>query len=64
MLTSTGLGQYTEQILLQGVSGDILAKCNDEKLEKEFGVTSKLHRLKLLRIIEGKAPAEWYQLAD
>jgi hypothetical protein len=61
ILTATGLGQCADKILSKGVSGEMFAKCDEEQLERELGVTSKLHRLKLLRIIEGKAPTEWYQ---
>ena len=64
MLERAGLGQYAGTIQSEGVSGDILVECNEDILEKEMHIKSKLHRLKLLRVIEGKASLELYKLVD
>ncbi len=64
MLQRAGLGLYADMVEAENVSGDILAECNEEVLEKDMGVKSRLHRLKLLRIIEGKAGLELYRLVD
>lgn len=64
MLHLAGLGQYTDAIETENVSGDILVECTEEILEKEMEIKSKLHRLKLLRIIEGKGSLELYKLVD
>ena len=64
MLGLAGLGQYGEMVGTEGVSGDILAECNEEILSTELAIKSKIHRLKLLRIIEGKASMDLYQLLD
>ena len=64
MLHRAGLGQYAGTVEAESVSGDILVECSEEILEKEMGIKSKLHRLKLLRVIEGKASIELYKLVD
>ena len=64
MLNLAGLGKYSETVEEESVSGDILVECSEEILEKEMGIKSKLHRLKLLRVIEGKASQELYKLVD
>lgn len=48
------LKQYTTNFKMEHITGDILLECNDEVLEKELGVTMKVHRIRLMNIIIGK----------
>ncbi len=52
------LEQYTEAFAMECIDGGILQELGDELLEKELGVASKLHRLRLLRVINGLHSAE------
>ena len=51
LLESSGLGKYRPTIERERVTGDILAVLDEGVLETELGITSKLHRLRLLKII-------------
>lgn len=64
MVNLAGLGHYAETIEAEELSGDILVECNEEVLERDLGIKSKLHRVKFIRIIEGKASPDLYQLVD
>ena len=64
MLKLAGLSQYMKTIITENISGDILIECNEMILEEELGIKSKLHRLKLLKLIGGKGPIEMYKLVD
>ena len=59
LLDKTGLGQYKKVFIREQISGGLLKEVDGEILEKELGITSKLHRLKLLRIIEGRESLEF-----
>lgn len=48
-----GLEQYTPNFKLEQINGDILSGCDDALLRDELKVTSRLHRMRLLRVIEG-----------
>ena len=48
------MSQYKEVFIEENISGALLKEVDEEILEKDLKVTSKLHRLKLLRVINGK----------
>ena len=48
-----GLEQYTPTFKQEQINGDILSTCDDALLQDELKVTSRLHRMRLLRVIEG-----------
>ncbi len=54
LLECMGLKQYQDHFKSEHISGEILAECDDDMLEKDLRVTSKLHRKRLLKIISGK----------
>ena len=54
LLRANGLKQYESSFLREEVTGELLLECDEHLLQNELGVTSKLHRLRLLRIISGK----------
>ena len=51
------LEQYIETFRLQHINGDILSDCDDDILANELQINSRLHRLRLLRIISGQYSA-------
>ena len=54
LLEDMNLGQYKKKFEEEQISGSLLLEIDDDILQNELGVTSKLHRLKILRIIEGR----------
>jgi len=49
-----GMEQYRETFIKQQINGDILTDCDDDILKNELKITSRLHRIRLLRIISGQ----------
>ena len=49
-----GMEQYRETFIKQQINGDILTDCDDDILQNELKITSRLHRIRLLRIISGQ----------
>ena len=47
-----GLSKYKEQFIKEGITGSLLSELDEEILETELNVKSRLHRLKLMRIIQ------------
>ena len=48
------LTKYKDAFICEEISGALLQDLDEEILETELGITSKLHRLKLLRVIDGR----------
>ena len=53
-----GLKQYKEKFQEESINGEILVECNSELLRQELKVTSQIHRLRLLKIINGEHSAQ------
>ena len=53
LLEIMGLEQYTPTFKQEQINGDILSTCDDALLKDELKVSSRLHRMRLLRVIEG-----------
>ena len=53
LLQQLGLEQYEPSFLREGITGELLLECDEDLLQNELEVKSKLHRLRLLRIIKG-----------
>ena len=47
------LEQYTPIFQQEQINGDILSTCDDALLKDELKISSRLHRMRLLRVIEG-----------
>lgn len=60
LLHNMGLNQYQETFQLEGIAGDILVELDEEVLQTELGVTSRIHRIKLLKLISGQHSAHRY----
>lgn len=48
------------QITQENISGDILMELNEDELESELGITKRIHRLKLMKVINGSKPITHY----
>ena len=44
----------------ESITGDILVELNEEELETELGIKKKIHRLKVMKIINGSNPVTDY----
>lgn len=49
-----GLKSYHESFIEEQVNGEILSECDEEVLKNDLKVTSKLHRMRLLKVITGE----------
>ena len=45
------LEQYKETVAREFVDGEILSELDDKSLENDLGISSKIHRLRLMQII-------------
>ena len=48
------LGQYKEHFRREQINGSVLLELDEAMLEESLGVATKLHRRRILRLIEGK----------
>ena len=46
--------QYQETFIKQQINGDILSECDDDILQNELRISSRLHRMRWMRIISGQ----------
>lgn len=58
LLEFMGMKQYYTSFLSERVTGEIFLECDEQVLETELKVTSKIHRVRLMKIISGKHSAE------
>ncbi len=57
LLDAMELGHYKDTFSRECVSGEILLECDDDILREDLGVASRLHRLRLAKIIDGRHSA-------
>lgn len=57
LLEAMDLGQYREVFHREHVTGEILVECTEEVLQNELEITSKIHRIRLMKIISGQHSA-------
>jgi hypothetical protein len=48
-----GMGQYVEVFERERISGEVLADMDDEMMT-DLGISSKFHRMRLLKVIRGE----------
>ena len=53
LLGAMDLSQYKETFIREHVTGEILLELDDSDLQSELGMTSKIHRIRLLKLIQG-----------
>ena len=49
-----GLQQYHQVFRDQQINGDLLSECDEDILKSELQVSSRLHRMRLLKLILGQ----------
>lgn len=54
LLEAMDLQQYIETFRQQHINGDILMDCDEDILKNELKVKSRLHRMRLQRVITGQ----------
>ncbi|KAL5506546.1 hypothetical protein EMCRGX_G008208 [Ephydatia muelleri] len=64
LLKSMGLEQYQESFQAEEVDGAILAECDEHVLQHELGVTSKIHQIRLMKVIKEKAVTNSFRSND
>ena len=57
LLDIMGLKQYCQTIAQKHITGDVLLKCTEAALEKELCIESRLHRVRLMKLIDGSQSA-------
>ena len=58
LLKAMGLEQYSQSIAQEHITGDVLLECTEGILEKELKIASKLHRVRLMKLIDGSHSAK------
>ena len=58
LLELMDLTQYKENFEREHISGEVLIECDEDVLMQELGILSKLHRIRLLKIISGQQSAK------
>ena len=56
LLERMNLGSYKENFHTEQIDGVLLLACDEEILECELGVASRLHRMRILKLIKGDIP--------
>lgn len=54
MLDKLGLGQYKDTFRNEAINGTIFIDLDEEIIENELKVKSKIHRIKIMRLVTGK----------
>ena len=60
VMEGMGLKQYMTVIQKEKIDGEIFLELDETTLTQELGVTSRIHRLKLLKLIGGEYSAHTY----
>ena len=47
------LTQYKEKFTQEHITGEIFAELDDDILQHELGVSSKIHRIRLMKVVSG-----------
>ena len=48
------LSQYKDKFRTEQITGEILCELDDAALEVDLGIRSKIHRVRLMKIMSGK----------
>lgn len=54
LLDFMGFKSYQENFKREQVNGEILCECDEEVLTNDLGISSKLHRMRIMKVISGK----------
>ena len=58
LLDAMQLPQYKEAFLKEQVGGDVLIELDDQTLQSDLQINSKLHRVRLMKLISGSYSPE------
>lgn len=58
LLEAMALGKYKEHIQREFVTGDILLEFDDDILKEELSISSKIQRIRLMKVISGQHSAK------
>ena len=58
MLDKINMKKYQDKFAQEGIDGALLLDIEETTLETELGITSKLDRVKLMKIIRGERSAK------
>ena len=53
-LEKIGLGKYKETFIEEQIDGCLLLELDESILKEELGMSTRLHRIKLMSIIDGR----------
>ena len=54
LLDAMDLSQYRENFQREHVTGEVLVECDENVLQQELGIASKIHRIRLMKIVNGQ----------
>lgn len=57
LVQTLNLTQYLKTFRDEGIDGRLLSECDEQILEHELGISSVIHRAKLMKIIAGRQSA-------
>lgn len=60
LLRVMNLSQYSETFQEEQVSGELLLDLTEDVLENDLSISSKLHRMRIMKLIKGIHSAESY----
>lgn len=63
-LEKVGMSQYKEVFQTECLTGDILVECDEETLQEDLGVHSRIHLIKFKKLISGTYCIEDFLSAD
>ena len=54
LLDAMHLAQYKDVFASEQITGEVLAELDEEILQKELEISVKIHRIRLMKVINGK----------
>ena len=58
LLDAMGMEKYKDAFTKEYINGELLLECDDDILEQDLGVSPRLHRVRLMKIITGRHSAQ------
>ncbi|KAL5506262.1 hypothetical protein EMCRGX_G007873 [Ephydatia muelleri] len=58
LLECMSLAQYQEAFQKEQINGELLSDCDETMLQNDLGIASKLHRMRLIKVITGRHSAK------
>ena len=60
LIEAMGLGQYKNKFKSERISGEIFLECDEQMLRDELGIQSRIHCVRLTKLISGLHSARQY----